>query len=52
VAELGRDGGDGGLIALGASGDPVLPFNSAGMYRGTIGADGAARTAIYGEALA
>lgn len=48
VAELGRDGGDGGLIAVGADGAVALPFNCAGMYRGTIGPDGIARTAIYG----
>ena len=48
VAELGRDGGDGGLIAVGADGTMALPFNCAGMYRGTIGPDGVACTAIYG----
>jgi beta-aspartyl-peptidase (threonine type) len=47
VAELGRDGGDGGLIAVAADGAMALPFNCAGMYRGTIGPDGTARTAIY-----
>lgn len=46
IAELGRQGGDGGLIALARQGDPVLPFNSNGMYRGwTGGAD--LHTAIY-----
>ena len=29
-----------GLVALGASGDPVAPFNTLGMYRGWIGVDG------------
>ena len=47
VAELGRDGGDGGLIAVGADGTMAVPFNCTGMYRGTIGPDGIARTAIY-----
>lgn len=47
VAELHQDGGDGGLIAVDAEGRVALPFNSAGMYRGAIGPDGVARTAIY-----
>jgi isoaspartyl peptidase/L-asparaginase-like protein (Ntn-hydrolase superfamily) len=51
VAELGRVGGSGGLIAVDAAGRVTLPFNCAGMYRGTIGPDGVARTAIYGEDL-
>ena len=50
VAELLRDGGDGGLIAVGADGSVAMPFNSTGMYRGAIGADGVVRTAIYREA--
>ena len=51
VADLGRIGGSGGLIAVDAQGHVSLPFNSSGMYRGVIGVDGAARTAIYREAL-
>ena len=51
VEDLLADGGDGGLIAIDADGNTALPFNSAGMYRGTIGSDGRARTAIYREAL-
>ena len=50
VAELSARGGDGGLIAIGSDGLPVLPFNSAGMYRGYIGPDGVPHTAIYREA--
>lgn len=46
VAELGAHGGDGGLIALARHGNPVLPFNSRGMYRGWIGED-LPHTAIY-----
>jgi hypothetical protein len=30
----------------------ALPFNSPAMYRGTIGADSTARTAIWREAMA
>jgi beta-aspartyl-peptidase (threonine type) len=49
VTALAARGGDGGLIAIGPSGPPVLPFNSTGMYRGFIGADGIPRTAIHRE---
>lgn len=51
VTELGTKGGDGGLIALGATGAPVLPFNSEGMYRGWADAEGRLHTAIYREAF-
>jgi beta-aspartyl-peptidase (threonine type) len=50
VAELLAHGGDGGLIALGREGPPVLPFNSNGMYRGYVTSDGVMRTAIHREA--
>lgn len=51
VAELGVQGGSGGLIAVDASGEVALPFNCAGMYRGRIGPDGVAWTGIYREPL-
>ncbi len=51
VTELGRLGGSGGLIAVDAEGHVTLPFNSSGMYRGTIAADGLPRTAIWHESL-
>ena len=51
VAELHAAGGGGGLIAVDAAGTVALPFNSGGMYRGTIGPDGVARTGIYPGAL-
>jgi beta-aspartyl-peptidase (threonine type) len=51
VRELVAIGGNGGLIAVDAAGNVSLPFNSAGMYRGVIGTDGVARSAIWGEAL-
>ncbi|MFT3761288.1 MAG: isoaspartyl peptidase/L-asparaginase [Pseudoxanthomonas sp.] len=45
-------GGDGGAIALGADGVVAFPFNTGGMYRGWIGADGVPHVAIYkGDAL-
>ncbi len=52
VAELLTHGGDGGLIALGRAGAPVLPFNSNGMYRGWVTADGVMKTAIHREGYA
>ena len=50
-AVINRDipaaGGDGGAIALGADGSIALPFNTPGMFRGWIGADGVPHVAIY-----
>ena len=45
----GRRGGDGGAIILGADGSVSMPFNTEGMYRGWIGADGVPHVAIYGS---
>lgn len=45
-------GGDGGAIILSADGAAAAPFNTPGMYRGWIGADGVPHVAIFvGEAL-
>jgi beta-aspartyl-peptidase (threonine type) len=49
VAELGRIGGSGGLVAVGRDGTVALPFNWAGMYRGYVQDDGIVYTAIYEE---
>lgn len=40
-------GGDGGAIALGADGSVAFPFNTEGMYRGWIGADGVPHVAVF-----
>lgn len=40
-------GGDGGAIILSASGEAAAPFNTPGMYRGWIGADGVPHVAIF-----
>jgi beta-aspartyl-peptidase (threonine type) len=48
IAELLAAGGDGGLIAVGRAGAPVLVFNSAGMYRG-YATEGGFYTAIHRE---
>mgnify|MGYP003408366436 CR=1 FL=1 len=42
-------GGDGGAIVMGADGRIGLPFNTEGMFRGWIGADGVPHTAIYAD---
>jgi beta-aspartyl-peptidase (threonine type) len=49
IAELGRVGGSGGLVAVGADGSLALPFNCAGMYRGYVKDDGIVYTAIYDQ---
>ena len=49
IDELGEFGGRGGVIAVGRTGAPVLPFNTAGMYRGFLRADGKILTAIWSE---
>lgn len=45
--EIPALGGDGGAIVLGADGRMGLPFNTEGMFRGWIGADGVPHVAIY-----
>jgi beta-aspartyl-peptidase (threonine type) len=49
IQTLGALGGSGGVVAIDRSGAVMLPFNSAGMYRGYVREGGAIRTAIYEE---
>jgi beta-aspartyl-peptidase (threonine type) len=42
-------GGDGGLIAIDANGNFTMPFNTPGMFRGVIKADGKAVIKMYKE---
>ena len=51
MAALAAVGGTGGFVAVDRAGRVSLPFNTRGMYRGVVGADGAARTGIYREPL-
>jgi L-asparaginase / beta-aspartyl-peptidase len=44
---LAEIGGEGGLIAVDASGNVVLPFNSEGMYRGFVDVNGEFVIEIY-----
>lgn len=45
--KMAKLGGDGGLIALDKNGKIAMPFNTAGMYRGTITAEGKIEVQIY-----
>lgn len=47
--DIPKLGGDGGAIALGADGSMAMPFNTDGMFRAWIGADGVAHVAIYSD---
>jgi L-asparaginase / beta-aspartyl-peptidase len=47
--EIPSLGGNGGAIALDAEGHISIPFNTDGMYRGWIGADGVPHVALYGD---
>ena len=47
IEKIGAMGGDGGMIALDSSGNMAMPFNTAGMYRGTITEAGEIEIAIY-----
>lgn len=47
--EIPSMGGNGGAIALDVDGHIAMPFNTDGMYRGWISADGVSHVAIYGD---
>ncbi len=47
IQKVQKLGGDGGLIALDKNGNMVMPFNTAGMYRGAITADGKMELYIF-----
>jgi L-asparaginase / beta-aspartyl-peptidase len=47
IAKVGRLGGDGGLIALDKNGHMAMPFNTDGMYRGSVRSDGKIEVFIY-----
>ncbi|MEO0981382.1 MAG: isoaspartyl peptidase/L-asparaginase [Pseudomonadota bacterium] len=47
LAQVAELGGDGGVILMNGQGEVAFAFNSPGMYRGTVDAEGAS-TAIYG----
>jgi L-asparaginase / beta-aspartyl-peptidase len=47
--KLVAQGGEGGLIAVDKVGNITMPFNSEGMYRGYVKADGTRKTLIFKE---
>ncbi|MDX5347131.1 MAG: isoaspartyl peptidase/L-asparaginase [Hymenobacteraceae bacterium] len=47
LQKLVQQGGEGGVIALDKKGNIAMPFNTAGMYRGYIKANGTSQVAIY-----
>ncbi len=49
MKKLVERGGEGGVIAMDRAGNIAMPFNSTGMYRGWIDADGKVTVSIYRE---
>lgn len=47
ITKVGNMGGDGGLIALDKNGNMAMPFNTEGMYRGSVTRDGKIVVEIY-----
>lgn len=47
IDEIGKMGGDGGMIALDVNGNMAMPFNTAGMYRGAVTENGEIEIEIY-----
>lgn len=47
IYEIEKLGGDGGLIALDKNGNIAMPFNTSGMYRGSITEKGEIEIEIY-----
>jgi L-asparaginase / beta-aspartyl-peptidase len=47
MKKLVKTGGEGGVIALDRNGNFAMPFNSEGMYRGYIRANGVSEVLIY-----
>jgi beta-aspartyl-peptidase (threonine type) len=47
LKQVHRIGGDGGLVALDRRGNIAMPFNSEGMFRACVGADGRRVVKIY-----
>ena len=47
--KLEKQDGRGGLIAVDSNGNITMPFNTPGMYRGYVKADGTIHVFIYKE---
>ncbi len=49
MVDLPPIGGNGGVIAISATGEPVLMFNTPGMYRASISEGGEVKIGIYAD---
>jgi len=49
MGDLLEAGGEGGIIAVDRAGNVALVFNTPGMYRASINAEGQKSVAIYGD---
>lgn len=49
MTKLKNIGGTGGIIAVDKKGNIAMPFNTTGMFRGFVKADGEMKVAIFGE---
>ena len=49
IADIGSLGGDGGMIAMDATGRVAFSMNTSGMYRGWVSSQADAKTAIYAD---
>lgn len=49
MIKLKSIGGTGGIIAVDKSGNVAMPFNTTGMFRGYVKADGEMKVAMFGE---
>lgn len=49
MEDLAKNDGSGGLVAVDAKGNVVMPMNSEGMYRGVVTQEGCFETFIYGD---
>ncbi|MDR2275916.1 MAG: isoaspartyl peptidase/L-asparaginase [Sphingobacterium sp.] len=47
IDRIGKMGGDGGMIVMDKEGHVAMPFNTEGMYRGTVNKDGKIKIEIY-----
>jgi isoaspartyl peptidase/L-asparaginase-like protein (Ntn-hydrolase superfamily) len=49
IAEVGRLGGEGGVIVMNPEGEPAFSMNTSGMYRGFVSSTASAQVAIYAD---
>jgi beta-aspartyl-peptidase (threonine type) len=49
MVKLKKQGGTGGIIAVDKNGNIAMPFNTAGMFRGFVKANGEMKVAMFGD---